>query len=68
MKLLLPLSALVGVLTWSRPGPVAEPTLCGAAKPVGKCEPYAEVCRFCTDCSKCGHCSKIGGKCSVCFK
>lgn len=36
-------------------------------KPVGRCEPYAEVCRHCTDCSQCAHCSKSGGKCSVCF-
>jgi len=37
-----------------------------AAKPIGPCEPYAEVCRHCTDCSKCKHCGS-GGKCSVCF-
>ncbi len=35
---------------------------------IGPCEPYAEVCRHCTDCSACKHCSKDGGKCSVCFK
>lgn len=37
-------------------------------KPVGRCDPYAEVCRFCTDCTQCGHCAGKGGKCSVCFK
>ncbi len=37
-------------------------------KPVGPCEPYAEVCRHCTDCSQCKHCAKNGGKCSVCWK
>jgi hypothetical protein len=36
-------------------------------KPVGCCEPYAEVCRHCTDCSQCRHCSKDRGKCSVCW-
>lgn len=37
-------------------------------RPVGPCEPYAEVCRHCTDCSTCKHCAVKGGKCSVCFK
>jgi hypothetical protein len=37
-------------------------------KPVGPCEPYAEVCRHCTDCSQCGHCARDKGWCSVCFK
>lgn len=37
------------------------------SKPIGRCEPYAEVCRHCTDCSTCKHCTN-GGKCSVCFK
>ncbi|MBE7497112.1 MAG: hypothetical protein HS117_19395 [Verrucomicrobiaceae bacterium] len=37
-------------------------------KPVGPCEPYAEVCRHCTDCSTCKHCAVKGGKCSVCWK
>lgn len=37
-------------------------------KPIGPCEPYAAVCRHCTDCSMCKHCSQLGGKCSVCFK
>jgi hypothetical protein len=37
-------------------------------KPIGPCEPYAEVCRHCSDCSTCKHCAVKGGKCSVCFK
>lgn len=37
-------------------------------KPVGPCEPYADVCRHCSDCTQCGHCARDGGKCSVCFK
>jgi len=32
-------------------------------KPVGPCEPYAEVCRHCSDCTQCKHCAKDGGKC-----
>lgn len=47
---------------------LAVATLAGVkTKPVGPCEPYAEVCRHCTDCSKCKHCTN-GGKCSVCWK
>ena len=37
-------------------------------KPIGPCEPYAEVCRHCSDCSTCKHCAVKGGKCSVCFR
>lgn len=37
-------------------------------KPIGPCEPYAEVCRHCSDCSTCKHCAVKGGKCSVCWK
>jgi hypothetical protein len=33
---------------------------------IGPCEPYAEVCRHCSDCSRCRHCSVIKGTCSVC--
>lgn len=60
-----PLLASVGLLL-----SVIGLTLSAPAKkkPVGPCEPYAEVCRHCTDCSKCKHCAVIGGKCSVCFK
>lgn len=65
---LFPLVLAFGLAGWGvperSPGLPDEPTLCG--RPVGKCEPYAEVCRFCTDCSKCGHCAGKGGLCSVC--
>lgn len=37
-------------------------------KPVGPCEPYAAVCRHCTDCSQCKHCAVDHGFCSVCLK
>ncbi len=37
-------------------------------KAIGPCEPYAAVCRHCSDCSACKHCAGLGGKCSVCFK
>jgi len=42
--------------------------LAAPRKPVGPCEPYAEVCRHCSDCTQCKHCAKDGGKCSVCWK
>jgi hypothetical protein len=44
------------------------PALCGAAKPIGPCQPYAEKCLNCTDCTQCGHCAGKGGKCSVCWE
>lgn len=56
--LLIAIGALAGVL-WA-----AVPS---KRRSVGRCEPYAEVCRHCSDCSQCKHCSKDGGKCSVCW-
>lgn len=40
----------------------------GKKKGPHECQPYAEVCTACKDCTACKHCSKIGGKCSVCWK
>jgi len=37
------------------------PLVVRSPKGVGPCEPYAEVCRHCSDCSTCKHCSKAAG-------
>lgn len=75
MKLLLPLLLLAGVFTAPTLRVSASGdhvTLCGAkpekpkGRPVGKCDPYAEVCVYCSDCSACGHCQGKGGLCSKC--
>lgn len=64
MPLLASLLTLSAVLLLARP---AGSDAALAGRPVGRCEPYATICRHCADCSQCGHCAGSGGKCSVCF-
>jgi len=59
-----PLTASLGLLLCVAGAAFTAPK----KKPIGPCEPYAEVCRHCTDCTQCKHCAGLGGKCSVCFK
>jgi hypothetical protein len=67
MKLILPLIVL-GLASLFTGGQCEVVTMCGEMPtkpkrpPPHECQPYAEVCTACKDCSK------VGGKCSVCWK